>query len=158
LTVSEHIDDQPDLHRAIARIARDAFADHDWDAIRIHFRETGRASSARVELLHGQSWHHERIRSVPLMDAFHELRRAMSAPEQGAWMSYDWHLDRAGTVRGTANWDRRVWNTSGDPFTQPDVANPMPSDEMWALDLEQYPRSPAYMPEWLASIVSRRGH
>lgn len=145
------------IHRRIAEIASSVAEGADWEKVHIFFWEAGRTSSARVELFEQGAWRHQKVRSSMLMDAFHELRAAMAEPDVGAWLSFDWEIDRSGRLQGKANWDVRPWSNPGRPFEEPVGSNAAPSDEMWAEDLRRYPRSPEYMPAWLRQIAERPG-
>lgn len=73
------------------------------------------------------------------------LRSMMYHPERGTWFSARFEL-RAGSESEAA------FNYDNDPEWWPSVP-----PEVFARDLATFPRSPEYMPKWLADLLNNAG-
>lgn len=84
-----------------------------------------------------------------------ELRSVMADPQKGAWLSVVVRVTSGGDYEFEFNYDRRPYWYS-PTFLEPterDLTEPSPSDETLVADLERFPRTPEFIPEWYPSAA-----
>lgn len=93
------------------------------------------ASIAKVTYPNGET--ERKNSSAEAMDLAHQLRYGMYQDSKGAWFSLTYKILRSGQYNVHFNYDER-----------PSSLFP-PSPEEYAADLDEFPRDPEHIPNWL---------
>lgn len=93
----------------------------------------------------------DRSQGVPgeVGDLLRELRKVMYKPGSGTWMSAQWTI----TNLGDGHADARA---TFDYDNEPEWSRPVRAFN-YALDLEEFPRDPDTIPDWLARRLQEAG-
>lgn len=96
-----------------------------------------------------------------LARAMEQLQDAFGAVGQPRPMSFTLHLTNQGQMTLRASWNDRVWfgHHHDAPFmppTDPQI-DIIPTDEMWARELELHPREADMIPDWWRDLLALRG-
>lgn len=143
------------ISEAQQRVARAWFAllPQGWEKSELFY---GRAGEHLFCLLEADS---KGVRSPveftpELREALAHLRRVMTSPEGGAWLSVALKARAdGGEVEAFYNWDRRyAINGSPTPFDPPQGGDaPAPSLAAFLTELQAHPRAVQFWPAWLAA-------
>lgn len=132
----------------MAALIAESLADADWHGGTLFWSAIGSTAIGRLTTL-DLSGHAREHRVPDGLDALgRELRETMTTPEKGAWLSMTLQLGRDGSFVSRFNFDRRVYDNPATPFAAGELGD-VPSDDDYASDLREHPRSPRSLPAWL---------
>ena len=144
------LEQQGELQKTAAGHLFGALKGRDWKRAKLFFSQVGGSSHMWAEATDrgGNTFYFSYPR--PLSQTLRDLKAAMSDPDKGAWLSATLELGSDGRFAFAYNWDRRVyWNDELDDPLQPPVGKPDPDDASYVEEFQRYPRSAAYLPEWV---------
>jgi hypothetical protein len=144
---------QQQLQQSIAARIIDALSGHEWASVTVLWSEIGLNSYSRFGPRDAAGGIVD-IRIPRYDDDFETLRAEMANPETGAWYSAELVLSPDGSTTFRFNYTERVYwhGKPGDPPWEI-----TPRDQDYLDDLEQCPRDPRHIPDWLPTAVGAPG-
>ena len=122
-------------------LLRDWLTEEGADRVDVDYQAIHRVARVRVWLMRG-----EERKSVHLPRevsfAMHDIRGSQVDPHRGAWLySHFWMEAAEGVLHQECDWMREPVIDNDEPVMDGDAA----------LELDQFPREPEWIPEWMAT-------
>ena len=125
-------------------LLRDWLTEEGADRVDVDYQAIHRVARVRVWLMRG-----EERKSVHLPRevsfAMHDIRGSQVDPHRGAWLySHFWMEAAEGVLHQECDWMREPVIDDDEPVMDGDAA----------LELDQFPRDPEWIPEWMAAKIA----
>ncbi|RPE76047.1 MULTISPECIES: hypothetical protein [unclassified Frondihabitans] len=151
----EEVQRSADAQRELALTLFRAVPESDWVTVVATFVEGGATNIGHAKFIRPDSSFGSIRGGWAVFEAWTAVRASMVDGTKGTWLSAEITLEAAGKYHFDFNYDVRPYGGRSAGLFAPldDPSTAMPTDDDWREDLRRYPRSPEFLPNWLAALA-----